>query len=61
MYLYGVVYFVFRSKMNGALQTGFFFGYLFVLSFAFALMLGTVGFFLSHKFVRYIYSSIKVD
>lgn len=61
MYIYGFTYFVFRSEMTGTLQTCFFFGYLFVISLAFALMLGTVGWWLSHRFVRYIYSSIKVD
>lgn len=42
-------------------QTSFFFGYMAVASFACFLMLGAVGFFSSLKFVRYIYSRIKVE
>lgn len=61
MYMYGIFYFNFRSEMFGTLQASFFFGYFLMVSYAFSLMLGSVSFFVSHKFVRHIYSSIKID
>lgn len=61
MYLYGIFYFNFRSEMFGMLQASFFFGYFLMISYGFSLMLGAVSFFVSHKFVRHIYSSIKID
>jgi len=61
VYAYSIFYFFFRSSMSGPLQTSFFFGYMFIASYAFSLALGTVGFFSSLKFVRVIYAAIKLD
>ena len=47
--------------MKGFMQTAFYFGYMSVACFGFSLMLGTIGFFSSYLFVRYIYRSIKCD
>ena len=47
--------------MTGALQTLQFFGYTFMICYVFFLMLGTVGFFSSLHFIRYIYVNIKMD
>ena len=46
---------------GASLQTSFFFGYNAMIAFGVFLMLGTVGFFSALRFVRYIYSSIKVE
>ena len=47
--------------MNGFMQTSFFFGYMAMVSYAFMLMLGFVGFYSSLFFVRHIYDVIKSD
>ena len=61
MYVYAAFYYVYRSEMTGALQGTFFFGYLLMVSYAFALMCATVAFTSAHTFVRHIYRSIKID
>lgn len=61
IYGYAIHYYNFQSEMTGVLQACFFFGYTLVISYFFALLLGCVGFYVSHKFVRHIYGSIKVD
>lgn len=61
IYLYGVFFFAYRSEMTGLLQTCFFFGYMFMVSYAFVLMLGAIGWFTASRFVWHIYASIKVN
>jgi len=61
VYAYSFFYYYQRSKMTGWLQTSFFFGYMLVLSYGVSLMLGTVGFFASLRFTRFIYSQLKLD
>lgn len=38
-----------------------FFGYMLLVSFAFFVLTGTIGYFACYHFVRKIYSSIKVE
>jgi len=59
--MYSLFYYFHRSKMDGMLQTSFYFGYMGIVSYAFALMLGFVGFMSSFEFVTYIYSNVKSD
>jgi len=59
--LYSFFYFFQRSSMGGVLQASFYFGYMSVISFAFFLMLGAVGFLSSFKFVDHIYEVVKTD
>lgn len=47
--------------MYGTLQTVEFFGYTFLGCYVFFLMLGSVSFFASLTFVRYIYRNLKMD
>lgn len=47
--------------MYGTLQTLEFFGYTLLACYVFFLMLGTVSFYTSLTFVRYIYRNIKMD
>lgn len=58
---YSFFYFFHRSNMDGILQGSFYFGYMGVVSYAFFLMLGFVGFMSSFSFVSYIYGAVKSD
>jgi len=58
---YAFFFYLKRSNMSGGLQTIQFFGYTLLTCYVFCLMLGTVGFYSSLKFVRYIYLNIKMD
>mmetsp|Transcript_19511 Transcript_19511/g.54326 ORF Transcript_19511/g.54326 Transcript_19511/m.54326 type:complete len:583 (-) Transcript_19511:43-1791(-) len=58
---YCIYYFRFKARMSGFMQTSFFFGYMGLVCYGAWLMLGTVGFFSSMQFVKYIYRSIKCD
>uniref|UniRef100_A0A914WN04 Transmembrane 9 superfamily member n=1 Tax=Plectus sambesii TaxID=2011161 RepID=A0A914WN04_9BILA len=59
--VYSVFFYFRRSEMSGLLQTTEYFGYVTLVCYAFSLALGTVSFMASHKFVRYIYASVKND
>ncbi|XP_064416458.1 transmembrane 9 superfamily member 1 [Latimeria chalumnae] len=61
IFLYSVFYYHKRSSMSGMVQTVEFFGYSFLTAYVFFLMLGTVSFFSSLKFIRYIYVNLKMD
>ncbi|XP_059807458.1 transmembrane 9 superfamily member 1 [Hypanus sabinus] len=61
MFLYSIFYYYKRSNMSGALQTLEFFGYSFLICYVFFLMLGSVSFFASLQFIRYIYVNLKMD
>lgn len=58
---YSFFYFFHRSSMDGLIQGSFYFGYMSLVSYAFFLMLGFVGFTSSFAFVDYIYGSVKCD
>uniref|UniRef100_A0A158P8W4 Transmembrane 9 superfamily member n=1 Tax=Angiostrongylus cantonensis TaxID=6313 RepID=A0A158P8W4_ANGCA len=61
VYLYSVYYFFFKTKMYGLFQTVFYFGYMGIFSAALGLMTGTIGYVGTAKFVRKIYSTVKID
>ncbi|KAL3887903.1 hypothetical protein ACJMK2_000290 [Sinanodonta woodiana] len=61
VFLYALFYYFKRSNMSGLLQSVEFFGYTVLTCYVFFLMLGTVSFFASLKFVRYIYVNLKMD
>ncbi|XP_070584824.1 transmembrane 9 superfamily member 1 [Erythrolamprus reginae] len=61
IFLYSVFYYTRRSNMSGMVQTVEFFGYSLLTGFVFFLMLGTISFFASLKFIRYIYVNLKMD
>lgn len=58
---YSIFYYFVASPLTGFLQANFFFGYMFLVSYAFFLMCGTAGFFSARRFVRFLYSSVKND
>lgn len=61
IYGYSFFYFFQRSSMDGWLQSSFYFGYMAIISYAFFLMLGYVGFMSSLTFVKHIYGVVKCD
>mmetsp|Transcript_27999 Transcript_27999/g.85882 ORF Transcript_27999/g.85882 Transcript_27999/m.85882 type:complete len:588 (+) Transcript_27999:41-1804(+) len=61
IYAYSFFYFFNRSNMAGMIQGSFYFGYMAIISYAFFLMLGAVGFLASCAFVTHIYSVVKAD
>ncbi|XP_076147189.1 transmembrane 9 superfamily member 1 [Alosa pseudoharengus] len=61
IFVYSVFYYRNRSSMSGAVQSVEFFGYSLLTALVFSLMLGTVSFWASLTFIRYIYRSLKMD
>lgn len=58
---YSCYYYFVSSPLRGFMQGNFFFGYMLLVSYAFFLMCGSVGFFAARRFVRFLYSSVKSD
>lgn len=61
IFVYSLFYYWNRSSMSGLVQSMEFFGYSLLTAFVFSLMLGTVSFWASLVFIRYIYRSLKMD
>jgi len=61
VYCYSIYYFLFKTKMFGLFQTVFYFGYMGMFCAALGLMCGTIGYLGTAKFVRKIYSTVKID
>jgi transmembrane 9 superfamily protein 2/4 len=61
LFLYSFIYFFTKLEIIKFVSGLMFFGYMALVSFAFFLMTGTIGFVASYLFVHKIYSSIKVD
>jgi transmembrane 9 superfamily protein 2/4 len=59
--LYAWFYFSTRLQIEKVVSVMLYFGYMFIMSSAFALLTGTIGFISTFIFVRKIYGSIKVD
>eukprot|EP01126_Amoeba_proteus_P001950 TRINITY_DN10607_c0_g1_i13.p1 TRINITY_DN10607_c0_g1~~TRINITY_DN10607_c0_g1_i13.p1 ORF type:complete len:229 (-),score=33.35 TRINITY_DN10607_c0_g1_i13:349-1035(-) len=61
VYLYAVYYFMNKTRMTGFLQTSFYFGYMGMFCYGFALLTGAIGFLGSQVFVKQIFTYIHVD
>eukprot|EP00923_Selenidium_pygospionis_P006600 GHVN01011342.1.p1 GENE.GHVN01011342.1~~GHVN01011342.1.p1 ORF type:complete len:563 (+),score=57.40 GHVN01011342.1:311-1999(+) len=61
VFLYAVLYFLTNLNITSLVSAMLYFGYMFILSYAFFLLTGSVGFLSTFIFVRAIYGSIKVD
>ncbi|KAH6602747.1 hypothetical protein BASA61_000778 [Batrachochytrium salamandrivorans] len=61
IFLYSIYYFLVVTKMYGTFQTVWYFGYTALACFTLFCMLGTVGNLVAERFVRSIYSNVKVD
>ena len=59
--MYSVYYFFWKTKMNGFLQSCFYFGYMGLFSLIFFVLCGTIGHAGSSAFVKRIYRNIKSD
>ncbi|KAI8807031.1 hypothetical protein BJ742DRAFT_814165 [Cladochytrium replicatum] len=61
IFAYSIYYFFARTKMNGLFQTAWYFGYTGLACAGISIMLGTIGHLASEKFIRRIYSNVKID
>lgn len=61
VFLYSIYYFVFKTSMNGLVQTTFYFGYMLLISLGVGTLCGTLGHWSANKFVRTIFQNVKVD
>ncbi|KAL7490593.1 hypothetical protein ACHAWT_000162 [Skeletonema menzelii] len=61
VFLYSIYYFVFKTSMNGLVQTSFYFGYMLLISLGVGTLCGTLGHWAANKFVRTIFQNVKVD
>lgn len=61
VYLYSIYYFVFKTKMYGAFQTAFYFGYMLIAAIGLGVLCGTLGYAGSSLFVHQIYRNVKID
>eukprot|EP01114_Cavostelium_apophysatum_P022696 TRINITY_DN829_c0_g1_i1.p1 TRINITY_DN829_c0_g1~~TRINITY_DN829_c0_g1_i1.p1 ORF type:complete len:637 (-),score=175.06 TRINITY_DN829_c0_g1_i1:148-2058(-) len=61
MFLYSIFYFVTKLQIQKVVSGFLYFGYTFIMSFAFFVLTGTVGYYACLFFVRKIYSQIKAE
>ncbi|CEO96034.1 Transmembrane 9 superfamily member [Plasmodiophora brassicae] len=61
LFAYSIMYFATNLKIHEVASTMLFFGYMSLISTAFFLVTGTIGYFATLAFVKKIYGSIKVD
>lgn len=60
-FIYCIHYFVAKLTITGFISTLLYFGYTWIMVFAFFLLTGSIGFFSCYWFVTKIYSVVKVD
>lgn len=61
VFMYAMFYYTTRLQISSFVGSLLYFGYMFILSYTFAILTGTMGFVSSFCFVRGIYGSIKID
>mmetsp|Transcript_15598 Transcript_15598/g.17992 ORF Transcript_15598/g.17992 Transcript_15598/m.17992 type:complete len:651 (-) Transcript_15598:76-2028(-) len=61
VFLYAIYYFLFKTQMNGFLQTAFYFGEMSLISITLGILCGTLGHAAASNFVRAIFQNVKVD
>ncbi|XP_051151364.1 transmembrane 9 superfamily member 9-like [Andrographis paniculata] len=61
LFLYAGFYFFTKLDITKVVSSALYFGYMFVASYAFFLITGTIGFYACFIFTRLIYSSVKID
>ncbi|KAJ7515225.1 hypothetical protein O6H91_22G006100 [Diphasiastrum complanatum] len=59
--LYATFYFFTRLEITKLVSGILYFGYIFISSYCFFVLTGTIGFYACYWFVRTIYSSVKID
>jgi transmembrane 9 superfamily protein 2/4 len=61
VFLYSCLYYFTRLQIGHYVGAMLYFGYMFIMSYTFALITGAIGFSATFVFVRAIYGSIKID
>jgi len=61
MFLYSIFYFFTKLEIETFVSGLLYFGYTFIMAFAFFVLTGTIGYYACFFFVRTIYSAVKVD
>jgi len=61
MFLYAVFYFTSKLHITKFVSALLYFGYTTIMTLAFFVLTGTMGFYSCYWFVRKIYASVKVD
>merc|ERR1712194_528388 len=61
VFLYACLYYYTRMQIGHYVGALLYFGYMFVMSYTFALLTGSIGFSATFLFVKVIYGSIKID
>merc|ERR1719433_970429 len=61
VFLYSCLYYYTRMAIGHYVGAMLYFGYMFIISYTFALLTGSIGFVATFFFVRVIYGSIKID
>lgn len=61
LFLYSAFYFFTKLEITKLVSGVLYFGYMLIVSYAFFVLTGTIGFYACFWFVRKIYSSVKID
>ncbi|MED6221083.1 Transmembrane 9 superfamily member 7, partial [Stylosanthes scabra] len=61
LFLYSIFYFFTKLEITKLVSGILYFGYMIIVSYAFFVLTGTIGFYACFWFVRKIYSSVKID
>ncbi|PPD92272.1 hypothetical protein GOBAR_DD10816 [Gossypium barbadense] len=61
LFLYSIFYFFTKVEITKLVSGILYFGYMVIVSYAFFVLTGTIGFYACFWFVRKIYSSVKID
>ncbi|KAJ8775364.1 hypothetical protein K2173_023129 [Erythroxylum novogranatense] len=61
LFLYATFYFFTKLEITKTVSAILYFGYMFIASYAFFVLTGTIGFYACLWFTRLIYSSVKID
>ncbi|XP_008808506.2 transmembrane 9 superfamily member 7-like isoform X2 [Phoenix dactylifera] len=61
LFLYSAFYFFTKLEITKVVSGVLYFGYMLIVSYAFFVLTGTIGFYACFWFVRKIYSSVKID
>lgn len=61
LFLYATFYFFTKLEITKLVSGALYFGYMLIVSYAFFVLTGTIGFYACFWFTRLIYSSVKID
>ncbi|KAK4757564.1 hypothetical protein SAY87_018865 [Trapa incisa] len=61
LFLYATFYFFTKLEITKPVSGALYFGYMLIISYAFFVVTGTIGFYACFWFTRLIYSSVKID